>query len=201
MLMLWARLASYSLVVIFTVSGILSKMPEVKDIEIAPADNHTVSMQFTIIEKPEPIPEEKSIEDEPLVEKEEKIEEVEKKQPPRPAVKPKPAQKKQVQKKAVKKTPPKKSTAKRSKKAAKPKIRKSVRPTYPASAKKKGIQGTVYIRVQVNSQGRVTLARIHRSSGYSQLDKAGLSAAKRFLFTKGNSASVTIPFRFYIKGK
>lgn len=182
----------------FAVSGLAKVMPENTHFEIAPIEAQRVTMQFTVVTPPTPEPEPEE-EPEPEVKPEPEVEpEPEPQIQPEPKPQPKP---KKPQKKVEKKSSQKTSvTSKKSSKTnAKPKVRRSVRPNYPARAKSKGIQGTTHIRVQVNSNGRVTSARIHRSSGSSLLDNAALAAAKRWTFTTGNASAVTIPFKFDLK--
>jgi TonB family protein len=57
------------------------------------------------------------------------------------------------------------------------KMIKMAPPIYPDSAKKAGIEGAVYIRVSLDSKGKVRDARIAKSSGSEMLDKAALDAA------------------------
>jgi protein TonB len=45
-----------------------------------------------------------------------------------------------------------------------------------------GWEGTVLLRVKVNSQGRADVIRLARSSGYSPLDEAAQEAVARWRF-------------------
>jgi len=80
-------------------------------------------------------------------------------------------------------------------------------PSYPRSARKKGIQGRVVVTVTIDTSGKISHSQISRSSGNSALDSSALSAAKRFRFTPainglGQAVSVkrSIPFNFQITG-
>lgn len=182
----------------FAVSGLAKVVPETAHLEIAPVEAQRVTMQFTVVHPPPPEPEpEPEPEEEPKVEEKQ---ETEAKLKEEPSLQPK-AKPKKTQKKIQKKSTQKKSniSKKSSKTSAKPKVLRSIRPNYPARAKSKGIQGTAHVRVKVNSDGRVTSARIQRSSGSSLLDNAAVTAARRWTFTRGNPSSVTIPFTFSLK--
>lgn len=49
-------------------------------------------------------------------------------------------------------------------------------PVYPRISRKLGEEGTVMLNVEWNQKGRITLARVQKSSGYSRLDQAALAA-------------------------
>ena len=55
-------------------------------------------------------------------------------------------------------------------------------PRYPRTARQMGWEGTVLLRVKVNSQGRADVIRLARSSGYSPLDEAAQEAVARWRF-------------------
>ncbi len=57
-----------------------------------------------------------------------------------------------------------------------------VRPSYPSSARRLGIQGMTTLRVYVAVDGRVTEVLIHESAGHSDLDNAAAEAVKRWRF-------------------
>lgn len=56
--------------------------------------------------------------------------------------------------------------------------------TYPASLRAQGVEGTVILRLVVDSAGKLLRdsTRIAESSGYPALDSAALAAAPRFHF-------------------
>lgn len=56
------------------------------------------------------------------------------------------------------------------------------RPTYPASSKRLGQEGTVVLLLWVLEDGRVGDARIDRTSGFPQLDAAALRESRRWRF-------------------
>lgn len=49
-------------------------------------------------------------------------------------------------------------------------------PTYPESARARGIQGTVYVRALISTSGAVTSASVSGSSGNGDLDRAAVNA-------------------------
>ena len=53
-------------------------------------------------------------------------------------------------------------------------------PAYPAASLELGESGNVLLRVAVSAEGQPTSVEISRSSGYGRLDRAALSAVKRF---------------------
>lgn len=55
-------------------------------------------------------------------------------------------------------------------------------PRYPRTARQMGWEGTVLLRVKVNSQGRADVIRLARSSGYLPLDEAAQEAVARWRF-------------------
>jgi len=57
-----------------------------------------------------------------------------------------------------------------------------VRPSYPSSARRMGIQGMTTLRVYVAADGRVTEVLIHDSAGHPDLDNAAAEAVKRWHF-------------------
>ncbi|MGH1364133.1 MAG: energy transducer TonB [Calditrichia bacterium] len=78
-----------------------------------------------------------------------------------------------------------------------------VNPVYPELARKAEIEGTVVIKVLVNTKGEVEEALILKS--ITLLDKAALDAAKQFRFSPGKQRNrlvkvwVSIPFNFKIR--
>ena len=61
-------------------------------------------------------------------------------------------------------------------------------PPYPAAARSRGMQGTVYVSVSFDAGGRVTGASISRSSGYSDLDRAASDWVRRHWRGPGGQA-------------
>jgi protein TonB len=52
-------------------------------------------------------------------------------------------------------------------------------PPYPAAARSRGMQGTVYLSITFGADGRATAVSVSRSSGYSELDRAASDWVKR----------------------
>jgi TonB family protein len=75
-------------------------------------------------------------------------------------------------------------------------------PVYPKSAREVGASGTVIVKVSIRSNGEVKTVELHRSSGYSILDKSATSAIEKWKFipaTKNGvnvESSVLIPINF-----
>jgi protein TonB len=57
-----------------------------------------------------------------------------------------------------------------------------VRPSYPGSARRLGLQGTTTLRVHVAVDGRVAEVAVHESAGHPDLDHAAVDAVRRWRF-------------------
>jgi protein TonB len=77
-------------------------------------------------------------------------------------------------------------------------------PPYPRISRRMGEQGTVVIRVFINTEGRAERAEIRTSSGYTRLDDVALDTVKRWRFVPGKRAGVpeamwfNVPLRFVL---
>jgi protein TonB len=75
-------------------------------------------------------------------------------------------------------------------------------PRYPRAAKQARLQGTVLVWVLIDQEGRPREVRVHKSSGYEQLDQEGCDAVSRALFQpyreRGvpRSAQAIVPVEF-----
>ena len=80
-----------------------------------------------------------------------------------------------------------------------------VRPSYPASARRLGIQGMTTLRVYVAADGRVGEVLIHESAGHPDLDSAAADAVKRWRFeparhgTEAVGVWVLLPVEFRLR--
>lgn len=78
-------------------------------------------------------------------------------------------------------------------------------PSYPSASLELGESGTVLLRVAVSAEGQPTSVEVARSSGFGRLDRAALSAVKRWRFTPARRGSeavagvVLVPINFQIK--
>lgn len=74
---------------------------------------------------------------------------------------------------------------------------------YPEEAKKKGIQGTVYVTATVDETGKVVAVKVARG-GHPILDSAAIAAVRATPFSPGRhegkpvKAEVTIPIKFQL---
>jgi len=68
-------------------------------------------------------------------------------------------------------------------------------PDYPAGARRRGVEGTVIVRILVAADGLAADCSILTSSGNALLDDAALRAARRWRFQSGPGV-VEQPFRF-----
>jgi len=77
-----------------------------------------------------------------------------------------------------------------------------VRPTYPATARGLGIEGTTLLRVLVQDDGRIGEVRVQESAGHGDLDRAAADAVRQWRFDparKGGRAVavwVLVPVEF-----
>lgn len=84
----------------------------------------------------------------------------------------------------------------------KPQITKSVKPVYPEKARKDSFTGTTFVEIQVDTKGKVVVAKVKESSGHTLLDQAAIEAAKKFEFSSGKkdgeavNTLMVIPFKF-----
>jgi periplasmic protein TonB len=70
--------------------------------------------------------------------------------------------------------------------------RETPKPNYPESARQKGREGTVLLRVLVNEEGRAKTIEINKSSGDDSLDRAASEAIQRWRFTPARYGQKTV---------
>jgi TonB family protein len=86
-----------------------------------------------------------------------------------------------------------------------PQVVKSVVPVYPDVAVRSGIEGTVWVKVLVDKEGKPRRAVVIKETPENIFSQSALKAAMEYLFTPAvmNSGPVTvwvtIPFRFQIR--
>lgn len=139
---------------------------------------------------------------------------------PTPVVKPQPIKKPQPIAKVQKKGPDPREIEARNKRRAQEraamlakKISKQAQvvsrstPTYPRTARRKGIEGRVIVAVTVSTSGKISSSSVSQSSSNSSLDAAALKAARKFRFSPaknglGQAVAVrkSIPFTFKLQG-
>ena len=84
-------------------------------------------------------------------------------------------------------------------------VLRSVHPIYPRIAKKSGWEGTVLVRVTVETNGRASQVVVSRSSGHKVLDDAAVKAVKRWSFRPARDGNipirsvVVVPLKFSLK--
>jgi len=85
---------------------------------------------------------------------------------------------------------------------AQPLYRENPAPEYPPLARRRGLEGTVILEVQVGVDGRAKELLLHHSSDYPILDDAALRAVKGWRFEPGRRGAeplamqVLVPVRF-----
>jgi protein TonB len=89
--------------------------------------------------------------------------------------------------------------------AAQPEYSQNPPISYPRRARRKGYEGTVFLEVLVNRNGKVADLRILASSGYAILDRSAVNSVKTWSFKpakKGNDTIdmwVKVPVRFKLE--
>jgi periplasmic protein TonB len=64
-----------------------------------------------------------------------------------------------------------------------------VRPVYPESARRAGIQGTTLLRIHIETDGHVSDISVQRSAGHQSLDEAAADAVRRWRFEPALNAA------------
>lgn len=78
-------------------------------------------------------------------------------------------------------------------------------PTYPLSARRRGIEGTVLVRAEVAAGGECQRVELKKSSGSDALDQAALEAVKKWRFVPAKRGSqavvawVEVPITFKLE--
>jgi periplasmic protein TonB len=73
--------------------------------------------------------------------------------------------------------------------AARPRGGYQVRPVYPESARRAGVQGTTLLRIHIETDGRVSDVSVARSAGHQALDEAAADAVRRWRFEPALNAA------------
>ncbi|MBW1776987.1 MAG: energy transducer TonB [Deltaproteobacteria bacterium] len=90
-------------------------------------------------------------------------------------------------------------------KEARPAYKKNPPPSYPRSARRRGMEGKVLLEVFVSAQGKPEKIKLLESSGHGVLDRAALSAVRSWIFEPGTIGDrpvgmwVRVPIRFELK--
>lgn len=71
-------------------------------------------------------------------------------------------------------------------------VLRSVHPVYPRIAKKSGWEGTVLVRVTVESNGRLSHVTLGRTCGHEVLDHAAVTTVKRWAFRPAQDGNIPI---------
>ncbi len=59
-----------------------------------------------------------------------------------------------------------------------------IKPHYPLSAKRRGQQGIVALKLLVQPTGKIANIQLEKSSGFAVLDQSAMSAVKKWIFPK-----------------
>lgn len=72
-------------------------------------------------------------------------------------------------------------------------------PSYPAAARRAGIQGTVQVMVVVEASGMPSSVSVYKSSGSSELDASAVSTVqRRWRWPQGNVRRYIVPVRYVL---
>ncbi len=88
---------------------------------------------------------------------------------------------------------------------AKPLYRRNPPPKYPASARRRGYEGTATVEALVDKEGRVQDLRLYQSSGHPVLDQAAMASVREWLFEPATLGKekvekwVKVPVRFQLE--
>jgi protein TonB len=80
-----------------------------------------------------------------------------------------------------------------------------VTPSYPATARRLGIEGTALLRVFVDAEGRVGNIVVKQSAGHPDLDRAAADAVRRWRFEPARRGPDTVamwvelPVEFHLR--
>jgi protein TonB len=86
-----------------------------------------------------------------------------------------------------------------------PLLKENPPPVYPRSARRRGYQGSVVLKVLVGTNGSVEEVQVDQSCGYNILDRTALSAVRAWQFVPGIKDGkkvqmwVKVPVRFELK--
>ncbi len=70
-------------------------------------------------------------------------------------------------------------------------------PAYPPELQKKGVEGTVYVIFIIDRNGRVTNAKVQKST-HQGFERPALTAVKKWKFDPGKRGGEPVPFRMRI---
>ncbi|SEH32863.1 energy transducer TonB [Magnetospirillum fulvum] len=79
-------------------------------------------------------------------------------------------------------------------------------PPYPLSARRRGLEGRVQLRIAIDASGRVETVDVATSSGSETLDDAAVEAVRRWRFRperrggETRAATIVVPIRFQLGG-
>ena len=71
-------------------------------------------------------------------------------------------------------------------------------PVYPAQARRRQQQGTVWLDVRLDAHGQLLELQLLRSSGVKSLDQAALAAVKKWQFLPEQQGGIGVPSRVHI---
>lgn len=80
-----------------------------------------------------------------------------------------------------------------------------VKPRYPESARRQGVEGTSLLKIYVSDRGLVEDVLVEHSAGHQELDLAAMEAVKRWRFEPARQSNrpvavwVMLPVRFTLK--
>jgi protein TonB len=76
-----------------------------------------------------------------------------------------------------------------------------ITPYYPPAARRRGIEGSVLLRVRFDAGGRPEDIAVAASSGSEMLDQAAREAVQRWRFRGGAAGTIDVPVAFRLRGQ
>jgi protein TonB len=79
-------------------------------------------------------------------------------------------------------------------------------PSYPLSARRRGLEGRVQLRIEIDASGQVASVDVAVSSGSESLDDAAVAAVRHWRFRperrggQTRAATIVVPIRFQLGG-
>ena len=80
-----------------------------------------------------------------------------------------------------------------------------MKPRYPESARRQGVEGTVLLKMRITEQGSVEEVQVERSAGHPDLDQSAMDAVRRWHFEPARrsgepvAVEVLIPVQFKLQ--
>jgi protein TonB len=74
-------------------------------------------------------------------------------------------------------------------------------PVYPLAARRRGVEGEVVLRAEIDADGAPTAVNVIRGSGHAELDAAARAAVEKWRFQAPRGSGVEIPIVFRLENR